>query len=135
MRRGTAIVATLVVSALLGFPGTAHAAKCKPVEPELVAAIEAGVKPGLTLSNVYAVRSKSLAKGWMVSADLDGPGLAGPRDIATWAANKDEAPFTGLIFSVDAVAKEFSDWGRPRGTISFSLGDHGFSHSRKCAKG
>jgi hypothetical protein len=82
----------------------------------------------LSYEGGFVVRSRDFKSVYFVSADLQGPGLNGKGEIATWATNK--LRVGGLIYSADAVARAFFDWGRGPG---FSVGD-GFSESRSCAR-
>ncbi len=94
-------------------------------------AISSGLKigGGGTIRGAQAVRSTDFERVWFVSADLQGSGLEGKTDIATWATN--DLNGAGAIYSVDAVAAEFSDWGRPP---SMSMSDDGAQASAQCAR-
>jgi hypothetical protein len=55
-------------------------------------------------------------------------------EIGTWATNSLEDE--GLIFAVDGLANEFSDWGDGRETdAQLSLADDGAEESRECVEG
>lgn len=84
---------------------------CLSVSPAVVEQMEAGltVQGGGSLSRAMAVRSPDHRQLYYVAADLDGPGLEGPRDVGVWATNSLTSP--GMIMAVGAVAIEFSDWG------------------------
>jgi hypothetical protein len=86
--------------------------RCVAVPKGLVDAIEEGltVQGGGTLRNARAVKSEDFNNVYMVAAELQGAGLEGADDIGVWATNGLQAG-EGLIFAVDAVAKEFSGWG------------------------
>ncbi len=94
-------------------PATAQPAtsRCQPAAPALVSAISSGLKisGGGSIRNAQAVKSADYESVYFVSADLEGEGLAAKDDVATWASNKSDG--TGLIFSVNATAQEFSSWG------------------------
>jgi hypothetical protein len=80
------------------------------------------------------VKSNDFASVYFISGDLQGSGLEGDGDIATFATNKLDA--TGLTLSVDAVATEFSDWPDVSTTnLGVSAGDDGYNESRKCVTG
>ncbi|WP_162419019.1 hypothetical protein [Cyclobacterium roseum] len=86
---------------------------------------------GITLRNVKVVKSKDFESVYFVSADLQGPGLEGESDIATFATNKLDS--NGLTFSVNSIAEEFSDW--PPGSrtgFNLSMNDDGAKESRDC---
>lgn len=114
----------------------------------------AAIATGLTTSGRGTLRSAKAAladKGedfrgvempvYLVSADIQAPGLEGDGDIATWAVTRSlDAAKLGLILAVDATAKEFSEWGAaanpgsPVGDWTSSLeDDDGFGKSRDCA--
>jgi hypothetical protein len=63
---------------------------------------------------------------YYLSAFRDGPGFSGA-DIATWATDSIDRPTQ--MFSVDTLAKEFSDWGE----LAPNVGDRrGAQASRDC---
>src|SRR3989337_1796616 len=85
---------------------------CVHVPEDLVAALEEGFNTeGTSLRNAFAVRSDDLANAWYISGDLEGPGLDGDDEIATWAKGGDLEVGGGLLIASNAVAREFSDWG------------------------
>lgn len=108
---------------------------CLRVPRPIQQAIAAGIKPetGVTLSGFRAFRSEDFERIWMVGAALNGPGLDGS-DVAVWATNqfRDPPDFTGLIFSADGFAKEFSDYGDRGG--EFSSVDQGVEEVRNCVR-
>ena len=111
-----------------------QAAVCLDVPSELVD----GIATGLTVSgegmltHAQAVRSQDYQRIFFVAAEINGPGLSGNGDIGLWVTNSLEAG-GGLIFAVDAMANEFSDWGDGRTTSSaFSLSDHGAREAMEC---
>jgi hypothetical protein len=94
-------------------------------------AIAQGVEAGLTLGKARAVRSDDFKKAFFIAIELDGPGLEGKGDIGTWVTNRLKGG--GLIYSVDAVANEVSDWGDGGSTdAGFSMSDDGADESRDC---
>jgi hypothetical protein len=111
--------------------------RCENVPQGLVQAISEGltVGGGGTLTNAKAVKSNDFKRVYFISADIDGPGLEGPDDIGTWAKSGPLRVGGGLIFSVDAVANEFSDWGDGRKTdAQFSMEDDGAEESKDCVE-
>ena len=72
-------------------------------------AISTGVKGSNTLRRGYIVRSNDFDKVFMVGAEIDGPSIKDRREVGVWATNSKTG--NGLIFAVDGMAKEFSDWG------------------------
>lgn len=80
------------------------------------------------------MKSKDYSKVWMIAAEIEGPGVDGDSQIATWASNGLDAS-TGLILSVDGFAKEFSDW--PDGSktdAGTSQSDDGVAEAKACVK-
>lgn len=116
--------------------GGGAASRCETAPAALVQAISTGltITGGGSIRNAKAVKSAAFEKVWFVSADLEGSGLEGSDDIATWATNGLNG--VGMIFAVGAVANEFSDWG-DGGTAGakLSLSDDGAQASIDCAKG
>lgn len=108
--------------------------RCETPSTVLVSAISEGlnIEGGGSIRRAAAVKSTDFEKVWFVSADLEGAGLEGSDDIATWATNSLDG--AGLIYSVSGVAKEFSDWG-PGPKDGFSLSDDGVEESQDCVKG
>jgi len=105
--------------------------------PALAAArrIEGGltVDGGGSLSNAQAVRSGDFDSVWFVAAEIDGPGLEERGEIGVWATND---LTDGLIFAVDSLAKEFSDWGDGDSTAAqFSMANDGAEQARDCLDG
>jgi hypothetical protein len=112
-------------------PTPAATSRCETPSPQLVAAISDGltITGGGSLRGAQAVRSADFEKVWFVSADLEGSGLEGDDEIATWSTN--DLDGRGMIFSVNAVAREFSEWGSGPG---FSMSDEGATESAECVK-
>jgi len=126
-------IATIVLLlAAVGCSGSATTSsttlsRCEVVGQALSGSIAAGltVQGGGTLRGAQAVKSTEYDKVWMVSADIEGPGLGGKDNIGTWATN--DLTGNGMIFSVNAVAREFSQWGP-----GLKPSDDGVAESRAC---
>lgn len=106
---------------------------CMPVPHAVVKAIESGltVQGGGKLRGAYAVKSRDFSSVYFISAEIQGPGLENNGDIGTWATNRLEVG--GLIYTVDSVAQEFSDWGHGDKTdAQLSMDDDGAEDSAKC---
>ncbi len=89
------------------------------------------IKGGGSIRNLQAVKSNDFASIYFISGDLQGSGLEGEGDIATFVTNKMDE--TGLTLSVDAVATEFSDWPDVATTnLGVSMGGDGYNESRNC---
>jgi hypothetical protein len=87
------------------------------------------VPDGLRVSDGRYVRSEDHDTLYFVSAELDGPGLEGKGDVATWAT-----PSVGGaegIYAVDDLAREHSGHSSAE-EIGASLDDHGAQESRDC---
>ena len=113
---------------------TAKSTRCLEVPADKVEGIATGLKGGTTLRSAQAVKSKDYEKVWIISAEIEGPGVEGDDQIGTWASNGLTAS-EGLILSIDGFAKQFSDW--PDGSKSkagFSQIDDGVKQSRECVK-
>lgn len=109
--------------------------RCRKVPTAVVDAISTGleVEGGGKLRGARAVRSDDFERAYFVSADIQGPGLEGSDDIATWTTNR--LGEGGLIYAVGGLANEFSDWGDGGETdAGFSLEDDGAEESIECAK-
>lgn len=141
MRRIVSIVATAALMAACSGSGAATparpdppASRCAAAPAALVAAISTGldIVGGGSLRNVYAVKSADFEKVWFVSGDLEGSGLEGADDVATWVTN-DLSGGGGLIYAVGGMATQFSDWGDGGQTdAAFSLSDDGAQASADC---
>ena len=110
--------------------------RCEAVAQAVVAAMAEGltVEGGGSLRNAMAVRSGDFEKVWFLAADLQGPGLESSQDIAVWATN--DIVGLGSVFSVDEVAKEFSQWGDGgRTDADLTMDDDGAEEAAQCARG
>jgi len=106
------------------------------VPPALVRGIATGleVQGGGKLRNAWAVKSEDFESVYFVSADVQGPGLEGDDDLATWGTNRLEVG-GGLIFPVDSAAQEFSDWGDGDTTdANLTMDDEGAELSQDCVQ-
>lgn len=80
--------------------------RCLEVPENLVLSIQEGLTVGATLANAYAVRSERFTEVYFIAADFEGGGLDGESGI--WATSSLEG--AGLILSIDAFARDFSNW-------------------------
>ncbi|HEY7693875.1 MAG TPA: hypothetical protein VH816_16175 [Gaiellaceae bacterium] len=69
--------------------------------------IDESLNSGVSVRGLQAVRSSAFDRGWLISGDLEGPGLAGTDDYATWASNGVDRG-NGTIQSADSAAERFS---------------------------
>lgn len=111
--------------------------RCEPVAIEVVSAIETGltVGGGGSLTNAQAVRSDDFERVYFVAADLQGAGMNGSGPVGLWATNQIDAE-GGLIFAVNSMAKEFSDWGHgDTSDARITDSDDGAEEAVDCAGG
>ncbi|MBI5414848.1 hypothetical protein HZA38_05040 [Candidatus Peregrinibacteria bacterium] len=107
--------------------------RCEEVPLVVVSNLEDGlnIQGGGSLKGAKAVKSNEFSSVYFVSADLDGLGLEGTNDIATFAVNSLDG--TGLMFSVSNVAGAFSDWGSGENTDAhLTMRSDGAQESQDC---
>lgn len=125
-------------------------AECLDVPRATVRAIASGLttRGRGTLRSAAAVRAETDEdfRGvempvYLVSADIQAPGLQGDGDIATWVLTRSLVAGDGLILAVDSVAREFSEWGadaNPGSPVeewtSGLRDDEAYDSSRSCAE-
>jgi len=108
---------------------------CVDVPEDVIKKIESAltVGGGGSLRNVQAVKSKDFGSVYFISGDLQGSGLEGDNDIATFATNK--MNYLGLTLSVNTVASEFSDWPAGKTTDwNLNMSNHGANESQNCVR-
>jgi hypothetical protein len=108
--------------------------RCEQVTSAVLNAIAEGltVSGGGTLRNGYAVKSDDFSKVYMVAADIQGTGMEGDGEVGVWATNSLDG--AGLIFAVDGLAKEFSDWGHGDTTDAhITPSSDGVAEAKECA--
>ena len=114
-------------------PSIKEVAECLSVPSVIAERLNSGlnINGGGSIRNLMAVKSTDFESVYFISGDLQGSGLEGNNDIATFATNK--LDYTGMTLSVDAVAVEFSDWPDVSTTnLGVSRSNKGYSESRKC---
>lgn len=79
-----------------------------PAPTILVDRISSGLEQDFTLRNAYIAGSEVHERVYFIAAELVGPGSNGT--VALWAHIGDPEG-SGLTYSVDGYAVEFSDWG------------------------
>lgn len=120
-------------------PDQAKSAKaaCEKASRKLLDAISTGLEVsggGGRLSSGHIVKSADFEKVYMVAAEIDGPGLEDKGDVGVWATNSKSA--NGMVFAVDAVAQEFSDWGDgDKIDAQIDRSSHGVAEAKECAEG
>ncbi len=141
-------VRTLVVASVFALSGCGGSAsggsepvtdeakseRCLDPPPAVVEAIASAltVTGGGSLRDAQAVRSSDFEAVWFVSAEIDGPEIEEDGQIGTWATNALKDGY-GTTYSVNSLAKEFSDWGDGGKTdANFSMSDDGAYESRDC---
>lgn len=114
--------------------------RCLDLRAEVVEGISEGLQitGGGSLRFAQAVKSDDFGRVYFISADLQGWALTGP---TTLAHGRSGATFglgpngPGLVYAVDAVAKEFSNWGDGSKTdANLTMGDDGAEESRDCVR-
>lgn len=113
----------------------AVASRCEVPGRQLVDLLSGAltVKGGGSLRFAAAVRSRDYESVYFVAADVQGPGIDGPNDVAVWATTRLDG--SGTFLSVDAVAKGFSSLPDASKTDAhLSLSDDGVDEARKCSK-
>jgi hypothetical protein len=101
--------------------------RCEPA-PLVVGDLTDGLIQHEAVLNVHAVKSNDFESIWFISADLEGPGLDGNDDIATWVTTSLDG--SGEINSVNSLAVEHSIWAQSK-----SMDDDGAQESANCARG
>lgn len=85
---------------------------------------------GATLSNGWAVKSDDFDNVFMVAAVITAPSVD---EVAVWATNSLDT--AALIFAVDGMAQEFSDWGDADKTgAAIRSSDHGVDEAKDCVR-
>jgi hypothetical protein len=115
-------------------PPTTVVGRCEKISSAVLSAIAEGltVSGSGTLRNGYAVKSKDFSKVYMVAADIQGIGMEGEGEVGVWATNSLDG--TGLVFAVDGLAKEFTDWGHGDTTDAhITQSSDGVDEVKECA--
>lgn len=137
MRAAIAILAlALTACGEAGGTDEAAAAECLTVSTAKVEWIASGLTvPGnASLRNARAVRSGAHADAYFVSADIEGPGFEGPGHVITWFVTNLKGS-SGIVNSVDDLAKEFTDWPDASKTaVAATMSDEGAFESRRCSE-
>lgn len=116
-------------------PPPAYLARCLDVPKEKIDGIATGLTVGgggtLDASTAQAVQSNDYKKVFFIAAAIHGQGFGDKGKIALWASNSLQVS-EGIILPVDAMAKEFSDWGK--GDERLSQFDDGGQEAIKCVE-
>lgn len=108
--------------------------RCEPATSALMTPLGDSLKSERdSLENGQVVKSRDHSDIYFVSAELEGPGLFDPGDVATWATTSPGG--AEAIFSVDQLAKDYSTWRDGTAIASLSLEDDGAKESRDCVAG
>ena len=120
----------VVTAASAGCAGD-NTSRCESVPRWIVSGINESLNSGVSVRGLQAVRSSAFDKGWLISGDLEGPGLQGTDDYATWASNGVDSS-NGTIQSADSVAEQSSAFAPvPYG---FAVGLDGYDESHDCVR-
>jgi hypothetical protein len=99
---------------------------CQDVPEPIAKSILSTLDKGVTLGPTKAVKSSDFSEVYFISADLEGDGLTGKDDIATFATNSLGEP--GMFYSVNGVAEQFSSLPKDKPTMN----EHGAKESQDC---
>lgn len=128
-------IAVVIVSAAVSGSGddesTGNADRCEPVDASLTAAIEEGLN-GSTLARAEAVKSDDFESAWFIAGVMEGS----ESEPALWVTNDISQGGAGVLYSVNDVARDVSDWGDgTRTDAAFSPTDDGASEAIGCVSG
>jgi hypothetical protein len=105
--------------------------RCEPATSALMTPLGNSLKSERdSLESGQVVKSRDHSDIYFVSAELEGPGLFDPGDVATWATTSPGG--AEAIFSVDELAKDYTTWRDGTAIASLSLDDDGAKESRDC---
>ena len=105
--------------------------RCAPVDASLVTAIEEGLR-GNTLARAEAVKSDDFESAWFIAGIVEEAGS----EPALWVINDISQGGAGVMYSVNDVARDVSDWGDgTRTDAAFSPSDDGASEALSCVSG
>ena len=101
----------------------------------MVDAVATGTVEGQgSLEPVVAVRSDDFEEVYFIAAEIDGPEVEADGDVGVWASNSLQ-PGEGLIMSVNALAKEFSEWPAGDSTdANITTSDEGAAEAVACGE-
>jgi len=113
-------------------PSDAESTRCIPADTSLTTPIANKLTvEGGRIDYGRAVKSDDFENMYFVSAELEGTGLEGRDDVATWAT--ESVGGAEAIYAVDDLAKEHSDWRDGSQTrFKLSLNQDGAKESRDC---
>ena len=127
------VVAAIGIGIALGGSGDDDTtdSRCEPINASMMGAIAEGMS-GTKLSRAEAVKSDDFDSVWFIAGEVEGstgePGL--------WASNDITEAGAGLIYSVNDVALEVSDWGNGGTTdAAMSPDDDGAQEAIDCVTG
>lgn len=105
--------------------------RCVAVHDNVKANIESGlnITGGGSIRNLSAVKSNNFKNVYFVSGDLQGSGLEGSNDIATFNTN-DIGASSAIVNSTNGVAEEFSVFPTVK---DITMNDDGVRESIACA--
>ena len=126
------ITKRLLIDEKIGSKEKSSISHCENATDYIIQKIESGLNTkDIFLRNAKIIKSNDFESVYFISADLQGAGLEEGLDIATFATNK--LDYSGLVFSVNHVAEEFSDWGVGSKTdFNITMSDDGAQESYSC---
>ncbi len=104
---------------------------CLSVPENLTMRLDEGLNTeGTYFRSAKAFKAPERENAYFVSADLEGPGLEGVSEIATFATNDLEL---GGFVSVDGIALEFTNWANGQESdFGFRVTEKGVKESKDC---
>jgi hypothetical protein len=109
--------------------------RCSIVPPVIVKTLERGLKKSgqRSLRFAQSIKSRDFGSVYFVAADVEGKGLGGADDVGVWAMNN--LTFGGVVFAVNAVAKELSEFGDgAKFDPKLTMKNEGAELSRRCTE-
>jgi hypothetical protein len=135
MRRGLVIALAIACTGCGGdddesSPSAANG-RCEPATSAIMTPLGNALRNERDrLVNGQIVKSRDHEDIWFVSAEIEGPGLTEPGDIATWATTSPGG--AEAIYSVDDLAKDHTTWRDGTAIAGLSMEDDGATESRDC---
>jgi len=107
-------------------------ARCLPADSNLIGQLGAALSPGISVHNVYYVRSNEFDHVLFMSGEVEGDGFERADDIGTWAT--DLASGGATYYEINDVAAQSGGWipGSARG---YTMTSDGAAESAECAMG
>lgn len=112
---GVLIISGLYFMSMVGEVENETASRCVPASDQLVQAVGSGLEEGVAMNDSFIVKSEESRDGntpWFLAGALQ---VGEVQTTGVWMTTNinEEGVYIGrgLIYAVDEVAREFSDWG------------------------